>query len=132
MHRLLADEVALLPGQLQQAGDLLGDALLLVERERDGLGGVREVGLRSRHGRNRHGPVGVEQELDEHHRVVPLLHGLAVEVSGEVGKRFGVEPDRDRDVLLRGRGLIADLLVDRIVETAHRNHSTAAWRTLQT
>ena len=51
--------------------------------------------------------------------MVPLLDRLAVEVRGEVRQRLGVVVDRDRDVLLRGGELVADLLVDGVVETAH-------------
>ena len=43
MQELLADEVALLARELDEAGDLLRDRLLLLERERDRLGRVREV-----------------------------------------------------------------------------------------
>ena len=42
MHELLGDEVAFLAGGQRQAGDLLRDALLLLEGERDGGDVVRE------------------------------------------------------------------------------------------
>ena len=95
-----------------------------------GSAAFREVGLRRRHTRDCHRLVGVEQELDEHHRVVPLLDRLAVEVRGQVRQRLGVEPDGDRDVLLRGPVLVADLLVDGVVELAHHGNSIPVSRTL--
>ena len=64
------------------------------------------VGLRRLDGRDRDLVVGVEQVLDDHHRVVPLLDRLPVEVRGQQRQRLGVEPDRDRDVLLRGGELV--------------------------
>ena len=62
---------------------------------------------------------GVEQVLDDHHRVVPLLHRLAVEVLRELRERLAVVVDRDRDVLLRGGHLAADLVVERVREVGH-------------
>ena len=70
--------------------------------------------------------VRVEQVLDDHHRVVPLLERLPVEVRGELGQRLGVVVDRDRDVLLRRRELVADLLVQRVARSRARRDSTAA------
>jgi hypothetical protein len=67
----------------------------------------------------RHRLVGVEQVLHDHHRVVPLLDGLAVEVRGEVRQRLGVVVDGDRDVLLRGAELAPDLLVQLRRKPAH-------------
>ena len=66
-----------------------------------------------------HALVGIEQVLDDHHRVVPLLHRLAVEVRGEPRQRLRVVVDRDRDVLLRGRELVADLLVEPVGKRTH-------------
>ena len=63
--------------------------------------------------------IGVEEELDDHHRVVPLLDRLAVEVRGELRERLGVVVDRDRHVLLRGGELVADLLVQGLWEASH-------------
>ena len=130
VHRLLAHEVALLAGEPEQVRDLLGDALLLLECHAHRLDGVCEVGLRRLNARDRQGDVGVEQELGQHHRVVPLLDRLAVEVRGQVRERLGVVVDRDRDVLLRGGELVADLLVDCVVERAHRGNSIHVLRTL--
>ena len=56
--------------------------------------------------------VGVEQVLDHHHRVVALLHRLAVEEAGELRQRLVVVVDRARHVLLVGGELVADLLVE--------------------
>src|SRR4029453_19660358 len=53
-----------------------------------------------------------------------------VEVRPQVRQRLLVEIRRDRDVLLGGGELVADLLLDRIVELAHRRNSTAGSRTL--
>ena len=48
MQELLADEVALRARELRQVGDLLRDALLLLEREPHRLDDVGELGLRRR------------------------------------------------------------------------------------
>jgi len=42
---------------------------------------------------------------------VALLERLAIEEAGELGQREVVVVDRDRDVLLRGAELAADLIV---------------------
>ena len=47
-----------------------------------------KLGLRRGDGRDRHLQVGVEQVLDEHHRVVSLLDRLPVEVGGEPRERL--------------------------------------------
>ena len=77
---------------------------------------VREVHLRRLDCRDDDLCVGVEQILHHHHRVVPLLDRLAVEVGRELGQRLGVVVDRDRDVLLRCRELVRDLLVEGVAE----------------
>ncbi len=100
MQELLADEVVLLAGERCERGDLLGDALLLLQRQRNRLPRVLERGLRRLDGRSHDVVVGVEQVLDDHHRVVPLLQRLPVEVRGEERERLRVEPDGDRHVLL--------------------------------
>ena len=120
MQELLADEVSLLARECCQRGDLLGDALLLLERERDRRTRVRERRLRRLDGRDLDRVIGVEQELDDHQRVVPLLDGLPVEVGRQERQRLGVVVDRDRHVLLRGAELVADLLVQRLREASHR------------
>jgi hypothetical protein len=51
--------------------------------------------------------------------VVALLERLPVEVLGELRQRLAVVVDGDRGVLLRGGELVPDLLVERVVETAH-------------
>ena len=113
MHELLRDEVALLAGGERELLDLAGDPLLLVERERDGLDRRPRTRLC---GASTAGTttclVGVEEVLHHHHRVVPLLDRLAVEVRRELGQRLRVVVDGDRDVLLRGRELVRDLLVE--------------------
>ena len=70
---------------IDELRDLAGDALLLVERERDrarrrprtSVCGAATAGIA-------HGLVGVEQVLHHHHRVVSLLERLPVEVRGEL------------------------------------------------
>ena len=119
MQELLADEVALGPRELRQIGDLLGHALLLLECEPDGLDDVGEVRLRRLDARDHDPLVRVEQVLDDHHRVIPLLDRLAEEVRREPGKRLGVVVDGDRDVLLRRGELVPDLLVQAVRECSH-------------
>ena len=63
--------------------------------------------------------VRVQEVLHHHHRVVPLLDRLAVEVGGELGKRLRVVVDGDRDVLLRRAELVRDLLVECVREARH-------------
>ena len=119
VQELLAHEVAFRPRELRQIGDLLGHALLLLEREPNRLDDVREVGLRRLDARDHDPLVGVEQVLDDHHRVVPLLDRLPVEVRGETRERLGVVVDGDRDVLLRRAELVPDLLVQAVREGSH-------------
>src|SRR5215207_7373202 len=69
LHELLARVVARLARGRGETVDLVGHALLLLERERDGRDDVRERRLRRRDARDRHRRVGVEQVLDHHHRV---------------------------------------------------------------
>ena len=120
MEELLADELAVVARDADEALDLLGHLALLRQRELDGRDDVVELGARRFDARDHHVLVRVEEVLDEHHRVVPLLERLAVEVRGEVRQGLGVVVDGDRDVLLRGRELVPDLLVDGVPEPAHR------------
>ena len=123
MEELLADEFPFLPCQLDERDDLVGDALLLLQREGDRLPRVAEVRLRCLDSPDVDGLVGVEQELHHHHRVVPLLDRLAVEMGGELRQRLGVVVHRDRHVLLRRGVLVRDLLVERLGEAGHRRDS---------
>ena len=66
-----------------------------------------------------HLAVGIEEVLHHHHRVVSLLHRLPVEVGGELREGLGVVVDGDRDVLLGGRELVGDLLVEGVREPGH-------------
>ncbi len=109
-HELLAAEVAALARDADEVGALVGDALLLLERERDRLGQFAERGLRGGDARDDHGLVGVEQVLHHDHRVVALLDGLPVEQPGELREGVGVVVHGDRDVLLLGGELVCDLL----------------------
>ena len=68
----------------------------------------------------------VEEVLHHHHRVVPLLDRLAVEVGCELRQRLGVVVDGDRDVLLRRAELVGDLLVECIREARHVETLTRA------
>ena len=106
MQELLADEVALVACGQRELLDLLRDALLLLERELDRSDDVGERRLRRLHGRDHDVLVCVEQVLHHHHRVVPLLDRLAVEVRGELRQRLRVVVDGDRDVLLRRAELV--------------------------
>ena len=94
------------------------------KRERHGLDDVRELRLRRLDSGRYHVLVRVEQVLHHHHRVVSLLDGLPVEVSSELRKRLSVVVDGDRDVLLRRRELVCDLLVQRVGEAGHGDDST--------
>ena len=120
MQELLADEVTFLPREPGEAHNLTGHRALLLERERDRRHGLGEVRPRGGDSRDGNALVGVEQVLHDHHRVVPLLDGLAVEVCGELGQRLAVVVDRDRHVLLRGAELAPDLLVQLRRKAAHR------------
>jgi hypothetical protein len=63
-----------------------------------------------------HLDAAIDQVLHQHHRVVALLHGLRVEVLGQLRQIGGVEVDGDRDVLLRCGELGADLVVEQVVK----------------
>ena len=119
MQELLSDEVALGAGELGEVRDLLGHPLFLLQREPHRLDDVGELGLRRLDPRDRDALVRVEQVLDDHHRVISLLHRLPVEVSGEPRQRLRVVIDGDRHVLLRGRELVPDLLVQPVGEGGH-------------
>jgi hypothetical protein len=119
MEELLADEVAFVPRERDQRDDLLGNTLLLFEGENNRLHARPEVRLRRLDARDRHAVVGIEEKLDDHHRVVSLLDRLPVEGRGELGERLTVVVDGDRDVLLGRSELVGDLLVQRIREPRH-------------
>ena len=68
--------------------------------------------------------VAVEAVLHEHHGVVALLERLPVEVPGQLREVVVVEPHGDRDVLLRRRELVADLLGEKVVEGSLLAHGT--------
>jgi hypothetical protein len=50
--------------------------------------------------------------------VVPLFQRLVVKMLRELGKVLVVEPDRDGDVLLGSGELVANLLLEQLVELA--------------
>jgi hypothetical protein len=54
VQKLLPDEVALLTGQRDERDDLVGDALLLLKRERHRLGCASELRTRRLHAGDRH------------------------------------------------------------------------------
>jgi hypothetical protein len=112
VQELLADELALLAGDTHEIDDLRRDALLLLEGERHRSDCIRERRLGLGDAGDLDRCVGVEEVLDHHHRVVPLFDRLAVEVRRELPQAPVVVVDRDRDVLLGGRELVADLLVE--------------------
>ena len=111
---------------LHERHDLVGDALLLVEREPYWRHDVGELGPRRLDAGRDDVLVCVQQVLHHHHRVVPLLHRLPVEVGGELRERLRVVIHRHRDVLLRGRELIPDLIVESCGERWHARDSNAA------
>jgi hypothetical protein len=119
VQELLADQVALGAGELREIGDLLGDPLLLLERQPHRLDHIGELGLRLGDAGDRNARVGVQQVLDDHHRVIPLLDRLPVEVRSEPRQRLRVVVDGDRNVLLGGRELVPDLLVQPVREGGH-------------
>ena len=110
-------------GDLREGRDLLGDPTLLGQRQGDRLDGAAEGDLRRGHPGDDDLLAGVEEVLDEHHGVVSLLDRLAVEERGQLGERLGVVPDGNRDVLLRGAELVADLGVERVGERDMRSTS---------
>ena len=112
MQELLSDELALLARKLHELDDLLGDPLLLCKRQRHWSNDVCECGLRSVDARRDDIVIGIEEVLNHHHRVVPFLDGLAIEVRGELREILGVVVDRDRDVLLRRGEFVPDLVVE--------------------
>ena len=121
LHELLAGEVAALARHAHEVGALIRDPPLLIERQRDGLAEARERRLRRLDAGDDHGLVRVEQVLHHDHRVVALFDGLPVEEPGELRERIGVVIGRDRDVLLRGGELVADLLGEAVGEAGFRH-----------
>ena len=128
LQELLARVVALTAGGRGQRVDLLGDPLLLLERQRDGLDDVAERRLWSGDSRHERLGVGVEQVLDHHHRVLALFQRLPVEEAGQLRQRLGVVVHRARDVLLVGGELVADLLVQLGYEGVRWHGSDATGR----
>ena len=114
----VAERFTLLAGERGQPHDLLRDGSLLLEGEADRAGGVREIALRLGDGGDLHLLPRVEEVLHEHHRVVSLFEGLAVEVRRQLLKGLRVEVDGDRHVLVRGGELVRDLLVQCADEAA--------------
>ena len=106
----------MLAGEAGERVDLLGDAPLLLERERDRGDDVAEGGLRGVGARDLRVEVLVEQEAHHHQRVVALLERLRVEEGGEAGQGLGLVVHSDRDVLLVRRELVADLFIEALYE----------------
>ena len=115
----LAHGVVVLARDLDEARDLLGHRLLLRQRGQDRLSIVVERDLRRGHRGDHDRLAGIEEVLDDHHRVVPLLDRLPVEVRSEPGQRLRVVVDGDRHVLLRCGELACDLCVQGVGEAAH-------------
>ena len=65
---------------------------------------------------------GVDDVLDEAHRVLALLLRLPVEVAGQRRQRLAVEVGGDRHVLEHRRELVTDLLVDGVVHLGADQH----------
>src|SRR5215208_1300654 len=111
--------LAVVACDLDEPCDLFRDVFLLLERELDGHAVVVEAGLGSLDAWGLDGHPRVEQILHDHHRVVSLFDGLAVEVGGQLRQRLRVVVDADRDVLLRGRELARDLFAQGLTEAGH-------------
>jgi hypothetical protein len=116
--RKCSDVLAVLARELHERRDLLGHRPLLLERERHRGAIVAEGDLRAGDGRDDDLAVGVDQVLDERHRVVSLLDRLAVEVRREARKRLGVVVHRDGVSAGRPRTRSRPL-VERVGEPAH-------------
>ena len=100
--------------------DLRGDALLLVERERDRSDVVGEASICGA------ATAGMITSSPESRRYCTIIiawfrssTAWLVEVRGELRQGLGVVVDGDRDVLLRGRELVRDLLVELLLEGGH-------------
>ena len=106
----------MLAGEAGERVDLLGDAALLLQRERDRGDDVVEGGLRGVGAGDLRVEVLVEQEAHHHQRVVALLERLRVEEGGEARQGLGLVVHGDRDVLLVRRELVADLFVEALYE----------------
>src|SRR6185436_9485850 len=117
-----SDVGAVRPRGLHQVVDLVRDLLLPGEGLAHGLLGRGEVGLRRRDGRDLHPAAHVVDELDEPHRMGPLLLRLAIEEPGELRQGLGVEVGSDGDVLHGSAHLVADLLVEGIDELLAGQH----------
>ena len=68
--------------------------------------------------------VGIEQELDHHHRVVALLQRLTVEKACQLRQRLGVVVDSASEVLLMGGELVGDLLIELGHKRRSRSHDS--------
>jgi hypothetical protein len=77
-----------------------------------------------------HLDVAVDQILHEHHRVVALVESLRIEVLGQLRQIGGIEVDGDRSVLLRCRELVADLLLQEVVELGVESRESLMRRTI--
>ncbi len=87
--------------------------------------GKGKLGDRLGDGGNLHARSGVDEELDELHRMHVFLGGLLVEVLSEEGQGFRVEMRRDGRVLDAGGEFVADLFVDLVVEGLRNEHACA-------
>src|SRR5205085_2768077 len=96
LHELLAHVVRLLPGSSGQLRDLLGDLLLLLQRDADRLDHVGEVAARIAEAGYAGTNARVEQVLDHDQGVTALLDRLVVEELGQAGKRLVLVPDGGR------------------------------------
>ena len=94
----------------------VGDLLLLLQGQADRLRDLGEVVAHRAAAGDRDGQVPVQQVLHDHQRVVALLDGLPVVVPRQLREVLPVEPDGDRDVLLVGVELVADLLAEQAQE----------------
>src|SRR5699024_2069355 len=108
-HELLAPRIGLGARGPEQCLDPPGDLILLLKRERARGRGPVALGPARRPGGDGGGDVPVEHVLDHHHGVVPLAQAVLVGAGGQLRQVLRVRPHGDRDVLLAGGELVADL-----------------------
>ena len=113
---LLAQCVVLSACCGEQGLDLTGDNLLLCQGHVNDFLNVLEVVLDSGNSGNLDLVAAVQLVLNHHECVLALLEGLAVEELSQLGQVFAVEPDSHGQVLVRCCELVADLLVQKVVE----------------
>lgn len=92
--------------------DLLGDLLLLLQGSREDIDGGLEFGQWFGDGLERDGDVAVGQVLIKLQRVDGLFETLVIHPAGETGLGGLFEPGGYRKILVTGRYLVVDLVVE--------------------